>query len=46
MIEIIYQHIEIIRGEENKPGSKNKNLSKCRTTCADRKNNRLQSIYL
>lgn len=45
MIEIIYQHIEI-RGEENKPGSKNKNLSKCRTTCADRKNNRLQSIYL
>ena len=45
MIEIIYQHIEI-RGEENKPGSKNKNLSKCRTTCANRKNNRLQSIYL
>ena len=45
MIEIIYQYVEI-RGEENKSCGKNKNLSKCRTTCANRKNNRLQSIHL
>ena len=44
-IEIICKHVEI-RGEENKSGSKSKNLSKCRTTCTNRKNNRLQPIYL
>ena len=44
-IEIICKHVEI-RGEENKSGSKSKNLSKCRTTCTNRKNNSLQPIYL
>ena len=44
-IEIICKQVEI-RGEENKSGSKSKNLSKCRTTCTNRKNNWLQPIYL